>query len=474
MTEERDILLRIPPNDLRAEQSVLGAILLRNEAIERVLEIISGDDFYRESHREIFRSMAELTDHSQPVDAITLTDALRTKGVLEQIGGHAYIAELAGSEATAGFAPQHAKIIREKSILRRLISAGTTIAADAFEQRESGGELLQRAEAQIFEIADRRSQSAFSSTRELAPATIREIEWREQHRGQVTGLATGIGDLDRLTSGLQPGDLNVIAARPSMGKTALALNITTHVAMNVGAPVGVAVFSLESSKAHLMTRMVATEARVSSTRLRAGFLAAEEYERLGRATSRIADAPIFIDDSSDLTPPQLRAKIRRLFRQQKGAIGLVVVDYLQLMNSAQRHRERRDLEIGEITKALKALAKEFHVPVLALSQLNRQTESRQDKRPTLADLRESGAIEQDADVVAFIYRREFYDGEKCPLEERGVAELILGKDRNGARATVRATFIAELMLFGNLDRSSANGAIDSAHEDRRCPPESAA
>lgn len=469
--EDRDILLRIPPNDLRAEQSVLAAILLRNETIERVLEIIIVDDLYRESHRIILRTMSELWDHDQPIDAITLIDALRTKGILEQIGGIAYITELAGSEATAQFAPQHAKIVREKSVLRRLVTAGTTIAADAFEQREPASELLQRAEAQIFEIADHRSQSTFSSTRELASQAMRDIEWREQHHGEVTGLPTGITDLDRLISGLQPTDVTIVAARPSMGKTALALNITTHVAMNAEPPVGVAFFSLESSKAHLMMRMVATEAKVSSTRLRAGFLSSEEYQRLGRAASRIGQAPIFIDDSSDLTPPQLRAKTRRLFRQQKGAIGLIVLDYLQLMNSAQRHRDRRDLEIGEITKALKGLAKEFHVPVLALSQLNRQTESRQDKRPTLADLRESGAIEQDADVITFIYRREFYDGEKCPKEERGVAELILGKDRNGARATVRAAFRADLMLFGNLDRGYANGAVNGAAEDRRCPPE---
>ena len=459
MTQTDDVLTRVPPQSLDAEQSILGAILLANSAIETVSEMISADDFYREIHREIFRAMMELSDHNQPVDAITLTDALRTKSVLEQIGGPAYIAELADSVPTAANIVHYARIVREKSVLRRLITIGTDIARSGNEAGADSAALLESAEAGIFRLGERRSQSSFIGSKEMVRGALQEIERLSNHRGDVTGVPTGIRELDSLTSGLQPGDVTIIAARPSMGKSALGLNIAVFNALRANHPIATAFFSLEMSRPELMLRMLIAEARVSGTRVKAGFLDSSEYSRLAEAAVRIdGGAQIFFDDSADLTASQLRSKCRRVLREHRD-IGLIIVDYLQLAQSAQR-AERREMEISEISRTLKVIAKELKLPVIALSQLNRQVEMRPNKRPLLSDLRESGAIEQDADVVIFIYRDEMYDSES---KDKGIAELIVRKNRNGPQTTVRTAFRPELMLFEEIGTSEIEG------KDARCP-----
>src|SRR5580658_1073299 len=399
-----DVLRRLPPQNIEAEQSVLGAVLLENEAINQALEILTPDDFYRETHREIFRAMMDLSDHNQPVDAITLTDALRTKGVLEQVGGPAYIAELADTVPTAANVAHYARIVREKAVLRSLATIATDIASSAYEANADVDEFLDTAEHRIFEISERRIKPSFHDMREL-----------------VTGVPTGFKDLDVLTAGLQPSDLIVLAARPSMGKTALALNIAAYAAMDAEPRRGVAFFSLEMSKEQLVLRMLCSEARVDSAKARAGYLSERDFPKLAQAAARLSEANIFIDDSSDTTAITLKAKCRRLARDHSNNLGLVLVDYLQLMRSA-RPGESREKEIAEISRSLKALAKELNLPVIGCSQLNRQVETRPDRRPLLADLRESGAIEQDADVIAFIYRDEVYKGKES--KEPGVAEII--------------------------------------------------
>ena len=441
-----DILRRVPPQNLEAEQSVLGAILLDNDAINYSLEILTSEDFYRETHREIFRAMVELTDHSQPVDAITLTDALRTKGALEAVGGPAYIAELASIVPTAANVSHYARIVREKAVLRSLASIATDIASSSYEAPADVDGFLDEAEHRIFEISERRIKPSFHTMPELTRASIGILERLFQNRELITGVPSGFVDLDRITAGFQPSDLIIIAARPSMGKTALALNIVSHAAMDADQPVGVAFFSLEMSKEQLVLRMLCSEARVDSARARQGFLGERDFPKLLQAASRLSESKIFIDDSSDTSAITLKAKCRRLKRERGNNLGLIVVDYLQLMRSA-RPGESREKEIAEISRSLKALAKELKVPVIALSQLNRQVETRPDRRPLLADLRESGAIEQDADVIAFIYREEMYKGKES--REPGVAEIIVAKQRNGPTDTAKLTYISHYTRFEN-------------------------
>jgi replicative DNA helicase len=441
----QDILRRVPPQNLEAEQSVLGAILLDNEAVDQALEILSGDDFYREAHREIFRAMVELADRSHPVDAITLTDALRSRGALETIGGAAYIAELAACVPTAANIAHYARIVREKAVLRSLASIATDIAGSAYDAPANVDEFLDQAEHRIFEISERRIRPSFHSMNELTRDSLKIIERLYENREMVTGVPTGFLDLDRITAGFQASDLVIIAARPSMGKTALALNIAAHAAMDAQPKVGVAFFSLEMSKEQLVLRMLCSEARVDSSKARTGFLRAEDFPKLAQAAARLAEAGIFIDDSSDTTAITLKAKCRRLKRERANNLGLIIVDYLQLMRAA-RPGERRDTEIAEISRSLKGLAKELKVPVIALSQLNRQVETRPDRRPLLADLRESGAIEQDADVIAFIYRDEMYHRDS---KEPGVAEVIVAKQRNGPTDTARLTYLSQFTRFEN-------------------------
>jgi replicative DNA helicase len=440
-----DILKRVPPQNLEAEQSVLGAILLDNDAINQSIEILIAEDFYRESHREIFRAMVLLSERNQPVDAITLTDTLRNHGALEAIGGAGYVAELAACVPTAANVAHYARIVREKAILRSLASVATEIAGGAYEAPPNVDEFLDEAEHKVFEISERRIRQAFYSMNDLTRESLKLIERLYEKKELVTGVPTGFLDLDRLTAGLQPSDLVIIAARPSMGKTALALNIAAYAAIEAEPRVGVAFFSLEMSKEQLVLRMLCAEGRVDSSKARAGFLGERDFPKLAQAAARLSEAPIFIDDSSDTSPIVLKAKCRRLMRERNANLGLIVVDYLQLMRSA-RPGESREKEIAEISRSLKALAKELKVPVIALSQLNRQVETRPDRRPLLADLRESGAIEQDADVIAFIYRDEMYHRDS---KEPGVAEVIIAKQRNGPTGTAKLTYLSQYTRFEN-------------------------
>jgi replicative DNA helicase len=440
-----DLLKRVPPQNIEAEQSVLGAILLDNDAINQAIEILTAEDFYRESHREIFRAMAALSERNQPVDAITLTDALRTGGVLEAVGGAGYIAELAACVPTAANAGHYSRIVREKALLRSLASISTEIASGAYDSPPNVDEYLDESEHKIFEISERRVRQSFHSMPELTRESIRLLERLYERKELVTGVPTGFLDLDRLTAGLQPADLIVIAARPSMGKTALALNIAAHAATECEPRVGVALFSLEMAKEQLVLRMLCAEGRVDSSKARAGYLGERDFPKLAQAAARLSEAPIFIDDSSDTSPIVLKAKCRRLMRERHANLGLIIVDYLQLMRSA-RPGESREKEIAEISRSLKALAKELRVPVVALSQLNRQVETRPDRRPLLADLRESGAIEQDADVIAFIYRDEMYHRDS---REPGVAEIIIAKQRNGPTGTAKLTYLTQFTRFEN-------------------------
>ncbi|MFZ1887294.1 MAG: replicative DNA helicase [Candidatus Binataceae bacterium] len=440
-----DILRRVPPQNLEAEQSVLGAILLDNEAINFALETITPEDFYRESHREIFRAMAELSDHSQPVDAITLTDALRNRGKLEMIGGAGYIAELASIVPTAANIAHYARIVREKSVLRSLASIATEIASGAYDAPANVEEFLDSAEHRVFEISERRIKPAFFGMRELTVSAIKMVERLYERKEMVTGVPTGFHDLDRITAGFQPSDLIIIAARPSMGKSALALNIAANAAMHSDKPVGVAFFSLEMSKEQLVLRLLTSEARVDSSKVRTGFIRKEDFPKLIEAADRLSASNIVIDDSSDISPITLKAKCRRLMRDKNSNLGLIIVDYMQLMRSS-RPGESREKEISEISRSLKALAKELRVPVVALSQLNRAVETRPERRPLLADLRESGAIEQDADVIGFIYRDEMYHRD---TKEPGVAEIIIAKQRNGPTDTAKLTYLTQYTRFEN-------------------------
>ncbi|MGD0075855.1 MAG: replicative DNA helicase [Candidatus Binataceae bacterium] len=441
-----DILRRVPPQNLEAEESVLGAILLENEAINQTLEILTADDFYREAHRVLFRAMADLSDHNQPVDAITLTDALRAKGKLEEVGGPAYIAELAMRVPTAANVAHYARIVREKAVLRSLASVATEIASAAYDGQPNVDEFLDEAEHRVFEISERRIKPSFHSMQELTRDSLKLIEKLYERKELVTGVPTGFTDLDRITAGLQPSDLIIIAARPSMGKTALALNIAAYAATEAEPRIGVAFFSLEMSKEQLVLRLLCSEARVDSAKARAGYLGERDFPKLAQAAARLSEAPMFIDDSSDISPIVLKAKCRRLMRERDNNLGLVVVDYLQLMRSS-RPGESREKEISEISRSLKAMAKELKVPVIALSQLNRQVETRPDRRPLLADLRESGAIEQDADVIAFIYRDEVYKGKDSKVP--GTAEIIVSKQRNGPTDTATLTYLREYTRFEN-------------------------
>jgi replicative DNA helicase len=442
---ENDILKRVPPQNIEAEQSVLGAILLDNDAINQAIEILTSEDFYRESHREVFRAMVALSERNQPVDAITLTDALRTGGVLEAVGGAGYIAELAACVPTAAHAGHYARIVREKALLRSLASISTEIASGAYDAPANVDEYLDESEHRIFEISERRIRQSFHSMPELTRESIRLLERLYERKELVTGVPTGFLDLDRLTAGLHAADLIVIAARPSMGKTALALNIAAHAATECEPRVGVALFSLEMSKEQVVLRMLCAEGRVDSSKARAGYLGERDFPKLAQAAARLSEAPIFIDDSSDTSPIVLKAKCRRLMRERNANLGLIIIDYLQLMRSA-RPGESREKEIAEISRSLKALAKELKVPVVALSQLNRQVETRPDRRPLLADLRESGAIEQDADVIAFIYRDEMYHRDS---RDPGVAEVIIAKQRNGPTGTAKLTYLTQFTRFEN-------------------------
>jgi replicative DNA helicase len=453
MAEVTGSLHRLPPQNLEAEASILGGVLLENEAINTVLELVNAEDLYRESHRKIFRAMVDLWDRSEPVDLITLSDQLKANGDLEAVGGSAYLAELAGQVPTAANIAYYARIVREKAILRHLIRASTDIASRGLEERGDVDDFLDDAEQAIFDIAEKRISSSFVRVGDVMTETIKKVDELYQRKEMVTGVATGYRDLDRLTAGFQPSDLLIVAGRPGMGKTAFALNIAVNAAFR---GIGVAVFSLEMAMEQLVLRMLCSEARVDHSRLRTGYLRDTEFPALVKAAGRLGDAPVYIDDTPAVTVLEVRAKTRRLVRDRSRKIGLVVIDYLQLMRG-HRDSPNREQEISEISRSLKALAKELRVPVVALSQLNRRVEERGDKHPVMADLRESGAIEQDADVIMFVYRDEAYDATKNP----GVAEIIIAKQRNGPVDTLKLTFLKEYTRFEDYSGRDDEGYSDA-------------
>lgn len=448
-----DNLRKVPPQNLEAESSVLGGILLENEAINRVLEVLTPEDFYRESHRRIFRAMIEICDRSEPVDLITLSDFLKAKGDLEVVGGSAYLASLASAIPTSANIHFYARIVREKAIRRYLISAATEIATRGYEDQENVDEYLDEAEKVIFDISEKRVRGSFVMIGEMIRDSIKMVERLYERKEMVTGVPSGFKDLDRLTAGFQPSDLIVIAGRPSMGKTALCLNIATHAAFGGH---GVAVFSLEMAKEQLVLRMLCSEARIDHSKVRSGYLADREFPALVMAAGRLAETPIYIDDTPAISVLELRAKARRLVRDRDKKIGLIIVDYLQLMRGSGS-APNREQEISEISRSMKALAKELNIPVIAVSQLNRRVEDRGDKRPMMADLRESGAIEQDADVIAFVFREVVYNEN---VDDPNLAEIIVGKQRNGPTGTVRLAFFREFTRFENY-----TGVEEFAYEE---------
>ena len=446
MATIEDNLRKVPPQNLEAEASVLGGILLQNDAIDRALEVVTPDWFYRESHRKIYRAMIELSDRSEPVDLITLSEFLKAKGDLEAVGGTAYLASLANLVPTSANIAHYARIVRDKGILRHLITVATEIATRGLEDQGNVEEFLDEAEKSIFDISEKRIKSSFVFLGDMMNDSIKMVEKLYERKEMVTGVPTGFDDLDKLTAGLQPSDLIVVAGRPSMGKTAFSLNVAAHAALHAG--IGVAVFSLEMAKEQLGLRMLCSEARVDHSKVRSGHLAEREFPALVSAAGRLAEAPIYIDDTPAISILELRAKSRRLVRDRDKKIGLIIVDYLQLMRGMSTV-QNREQEISEISRSLKALAKELHVPVISISQLNRRVEDRGDKRPMMADLRESGAIEQDADVIAFIYRDEVYNKDST---DQGTAEIIVAKQRNGPIDTVRLTFVNKITRFENFSQ----------------------
>jgi len=442
---------KIPPQNIEAEQCVLGGVLLENEAINTVLETLIADDFYRESHRKICLSMIALFEKNEPIDLITLTDMLKNKNQLDDVGGSAYLASLVDGIPTAANISYYAKIVKEKAILRGLINAATEIVARGYEDGGDVTDLLDQAERNIFRISESQFKPSFYDIKSILKESFKTIEKLYESKEIVTGVPTGFDEIDKLTSGFQPAELVIIAGRPSMGKTAFSLNVAQYGAIKKNIPV--AVFSLEMSKEQLVLRMLCSEAKVDAHRLRGGFLGEADWPKLTRAAGVLSDAPIFIDDTPALSVLEMRAKSRRLMVEHK--LGFVIVDYLQLMrgrglsNRGRASGETREQEISEITRSLKALAKELNIPVIALSQLNRRVEDRQDRRPQLADLRESGAIEQDADLIAFIYRDEIYN-KSDDNPNKGIAEIIIGKQRNGPVGEVKLAFLDKYTTFENL------------------------
>ncbi|MCK8516134.1 replicative DNA helicase [Methylonatrum kenyense] len=436
--------LRVPPHSLEAEQAVLGGLMLDNEAWDRVADRVQESDFYRKDHRLIFRGLAALAEDQKPMDVVTLSEWLRSAGELEGAGGLAYLGALAKDTPSAANIAAYADIVRERSVLRQMIRVGTQVVGDAFEtDGRDSKELLDAAERLIFEIAENsgRFRKGFVGMQDILPTVVERIDTLYQQDGTVTGLASGFSDFDDRTSGLQRGDLVIVAARPSMGKTTFAMNIAEHAALKSGEPV--AVFSMEMPADALAMRMLASLGRVELQRIRTGSLDDDDWPRLTSTMSLLNEATLFIDDSPGLSPQEMRARARRLKRER--GLGLVVVDYLQLMQ-IPGFKENRTGEISEISRSLKSMAKELDVPVVALSQLNRSLEQRPNKRPVMSDLRESGAIEQDADVIVFIYRDEVYN-EDSP--DKGMAEIIIGKQRNGPIGTCRLTFLGKYTRFEN-------------------------
>ncbi len=445
---------RIPPQNIEAEQAVLGAIFLEPSSLTLASELLIPEDFYRTAHQKIFDAMLSLSDKGDPVDLVTVTSELADAKILDEIGGVSYLSDLAGSVPTASNIEYYAKIIEEKSILRRLIRTATTIATDGYSREDEVEALLGEAEKNIMEVANRKNAGAFQNIKDVLVQTYDNIETLHNRVGDITGIPTGFTELDKMTAGFQRNDLIIVAARPSVGKTAFALNI----AQNVGTKTdeNVAIFSLEMGAEQLVMRMLCAEGNINAQNLRTGSLTPEDWSKLTMAMGSLSNSGIYIDDTPGIRVNEIRSKCRRL--KQEHGLGMIMIDYLQLIQGSGRGGENRQQEVSEISRSLKALARELKVPVIALSQLSRGVEQRQDKRPMMSDIRESGSIEQDADIVAFLYRDDYYDKES---ENKNIIEIIIAKQRNGPVGTASLAFVKEYNKFVNLERR---------FEDANMPP----
>ena len=453
--------IRTPPHSIEAEQSVLGGLLLDNSAWEKVADLLTDGDFYRHDHRIIFRHIAQLVDLARPADVVTVSESLDKHAELANVGGLAYLASLAQNTPSAANIRRYAEIVRERSVMRALAQVGTEIAESAYNpQGRDAAQLLDEAEGKVFQIAEStaKSKQGFLEMPALLKEVVERIDmlYSRDNPDEVTGVPTGFHDLDARTSGLQPGDLIIVAGRPSMGKTAFSMNIAENVAIEAGLPV--AVFSMEMGGAQLVMRMLGSVGRLDQHVLRTGKLGDEDWQKLTYAIGKLSEAPMYIDETPALTALELRARARRLARQHGGKLGLIVIDYLQLMSGSGKS-DNRTAELGEISRGLKGLAKELQVPVIALSQLSRAVEQRTDKRPMMSDLRESGAIEQDADLIIFMYREAYYKPEEIDLKNQ--AEAIIGKHRNGPTGRVRLAFIGQYAKFDNAATIGISGWADS-------------
>ncbi|BEU88546.1 replicative DNA helicase [Selenomonas sp. TAMA-11512] len=438
---------RKPPQDTEAEQAVLSAMMLKKEAAQSVTEMLQPDDFYRQAHRLIYEAIRDLMDRGEPVDIITLTEQLKKTSVLDRVGGIQAVGAIANAVPTAANVMYHAKIVREKAQLRRLINVATEIESSAYEEAGDVSELMDEAEKKILAVASDPHGGVVVPLKDILVETFMQIEERYENKGGITGISTGFTDLNKLTAGLQRSDLILVAARPSMGKTAFTLNIAANVALRSEEKKRVAFFSLEMSAAQLVQRLLCSEARIDASRLRIGDLEDEDWGRLIDAANRLNKAEIYIDDTPSITAMELRSKARRI-KAEKGGLDLIIIDYLQLMQGrSSKGSDNRQQEISEISRSLKALARELNVPLIALSQLSRGVESRQIKRPMLSDLRESGSLEQDADIVMFLYREDYYDPD---TENKNVTEVIVAKHRNGPVDTVNLTFLKEFTRFMDI------------------------
>jgi len=436
---------RVQPQSIEAEQAVLGAILIDGEALLVVMERLMPEDFYRAAHQRIYEAMLRLNDENEPIDLITLTTDLQNHKLLEEVGGVGYLTELANAVPSAANVGYYAEILDENAMLRRLIRAATNIVSSGYASEEDVNQLISDAEQKILEISNRRGDG-FIAIRDVLMEVFERVEFLFNNRGGTSGIPSGFPDLDKMTSGFQRNDLIIVAARPSVGKTAFALNIAQNV--GVRAKEAVAIFSLEMSAAQLVQRMICAEANVDAGSMRTGFLESDDLEKLTMAIGSLSEAEIYIDDSASITVADIRAKCRRL-KKERG-LGMIVIDYLQLIHGRSGGGDNRQQEVSEISRTLKAIARELEVPVIALSQLSRGVEQRQDKRPMMSDLRESGSIEQDADIVAFLYRDDYYNPE---TEKKNIIEIIISKQRNGPTGTVELVFLKNFNKFVSVDHS---------------------
>ncbi|ENH95958.1 replicative DNA helicase [Gracilibacillus halophilus YIM-C55.5] len=446
---------RTPPHNLEAEQAVIGAIFLEPEALSSASEILIPEDFYRASHQQIFRNILELADNAEPIDLVTVTTALSNQQLLEEVGGVSYLSDLANAVPTAANIVYYCRIVEEKALLRRLIRTATDIVTNSFAMEDDVDEVLNEAEKRILEVSNRQNASAFKNINDVLIEVYDNIDQLHKNTGEVTGVPSGFRDLDRITSGFQRNDLIIVAARPSMGKTAFALNIAQNISVKTNE--NVAIFSLEMGAEQLVQRMLCAEGNIDAQRLRTGTLEDEDWNRLSLAMGSLSNAGIFIDDTPGIKVSEIRSKCRRL--KQEHGLGMILIDYLQLIQGNGNSRENRQQEVSEISRSLKGLARELDVPLIALSQLSRGVEARQDKRPMMSDLRESGSIEQDADIVGFLYRDDYYDQES---EQQNNIEIIIAKQRNGPVGTVELAFVKEYNKFVDLDHRYQESDIPPA------------